>query len=244
MKSIARSAIYMPAILCFLLITGCASGPQANPTDPLEPFNRGIYSFNDGVDKAVLKPVAEGYRAVTPQLVRAGVSNFFNNLEDLWSSINGVLQLRPQVAADNFMRFTTNSVFGLGGVLDIATEAGIERKTEDLGKTLGRWGVPAGPYIVIPLLGPSTVRDASTIVVERRYSPLSQINDTGARNGLTVLNLVDTRTNLLRLTNMLDEMALDRYSFTRDSFLQRRRADIYRPGQEKDDERLEMQEKK
>jgi phospholipid-binding lipoprotein MlaA len=244
MKSIALSAIYIPTILGFLLMTGCASGPQANPTDPLEPFNRSVYSFNDGIDRAVLKPVAEGYRAVTPRLVRAGVSNFFNNLEDLWSSLNGVLQLRPQVAVDNFMRFSTNSVFGLGGVFDIASEAGIERKTEDLGKTLGRWGVPAGPYIVLPLLGPSTVRDASTIIVERRYSPLSQINDNGTRNSLTVLNIVDTRTNLLRLTNMLDEMALDKYSFTRDAFLQRRRADIYRPGQEKDDERLEMQEKK
>ncbi len=235
-KSVARYAVLAASFGIFGIISGCASGPKANPTDPLEPFNRGMYSFNEGVDKVILKPVARGYRAVTPSLVRTGVSNVFNNLEDLWSGLNGILQLRPQVAVDNLVRFTMNSVFGLGGVLDIASEAGIERSQEDLGKTLGRWGVPAGPYLVFPLFGPTTVRDATMIVVENRYNPITQIDHTRTRNSASVLRVIDTRTNLLRVTDMLDEAALDKYSFTRDAFLQKRRAEIYRPGAEADDD--------
>jgi phospholipid-binding lipoprotein MlaA len=239
-KSIALHAINTPARVIFCLIfaiflTGCASGPARNPTDPFESFNRSMFSINEGLDKAVLKPVAEGYRAVTPQPVRAGVGNFFNNLEDLWSSFNGVLQLRPQAATEDFMRFGVNTFFGFAGVLDIATEMGIERQNEDLGKTLGRWGVPSGPYVVMPLFGPSTVRDATTITIENRYNPVAQIEHVPTRNVTTVLRLVDTRTGLLRLGNFLDDAALDKYSFTRDAFLQKRRAEIFRPGQEEDD---------
>lgn len=243
-KSIARCAAYLPAIVGFCLISGCASGPTANPTDPLEPFNRSMYSFNESVDKAVLKPVAQGYRAITPQPVRAGVSNFFNNLQDLWSGINGVLQLRPVVATDNFMRFGVNTLFGLGGVLNVAEELGIERHPEDFGKTLGRWGVPSGAYLVFPLFGPTTLRDSTTILLESKYDAVSAIQDIGARNSLTVLRVVDTRTNLLRLGNLLDEAALDKYSFTRDAFLQRRRAEIYRPGADKEDDYKQPDEDK
>jgi phospholipid-binding lipoprotein MlaA len=243
-KFIARYAVFLPAIIGSGLLSGCASGPQANPTDPLEPLNRQIFALNEGVDKAVLKPVAQGYRAVMPQPVRAGVSNFFNNLRDLWSSLNGVLQLRPVVASDNFMRFGVNTVFGLGGILDVASEAGIERHTEDFGKTLGRWGVPSGPYLVFPLFGPSTLRDSTTIVLENKHDPVSQIDHVRTRNTTTVLRVVDTRTNLLRLGDLLDEAALDKYSFTRDAFLQKRRAEIYRPGQENDDDRPETPPKK
>ncbi len=234
-------------LLCLIflnLLTGCASGRAANPTDPLEPFNRRMFAVNEAVDKAVLKPVAQGYRAVTPQPVRAGVSNFFDNLEDLWSAVNGALQLRPVVATDNFMRFGVNTVFGLGGVLDIASEMGIERQSEDLGKTMGRWGVPSGPYLVMPLFGPSTVRDATTITLENRYNPVASIDNIRTRNSATVLRVVDTRTSLLRLTDMLDDMALDKYSFSRDAFLQKRRAEIYRPGQENGDDKPEGQDKK
>lgn len=235
-KFIARCAVFLPAIIGFCLISGCASGPTANPTDPLEPFNRSIYSFNEGVDKAVLKPVAQGYRAVTPQPVRAGVHNFFSNLQDLWSSINGVLQLRPVVATDNFMRFGVNTLFGLGGVLNVADELGIERHQEDFGKTLGRWGVPSGAYLVFPLFGPTTLRDSATIVLENKYDVVSSIDSVRVRNSLTALRAVDTRTNLLRLGNLLDEAALDKYSFTRDAFLQKRRAEIYRSGADKEDD--------
>jgi phospholipid-binding lipoprotein MlaA len=243
LKLIAIRGAFLPAIACLSLITGCASGPQANPTDPLEPFNRQMFALNEGVDQAVLKPVAQGYRAVTPQPVRAGVTNFFNNLQDLWSAVNGVLQLRPTVAADNFMRFGVNTVFGLGGVLNVAGEMGIERQSEDFGKTLGRWGVPSGPYLVFPLFGPSTLRDSTTIVLENKFDPVSNMNDIGARNSATVVRLVNTRSNLLRLGDLLDDVALDKYSFTRDAFLQRRRAEIYRPGADDDYEKQQMQVK-
>ena len=236
LKIITIRAVSIGAVAAICLLSGCASGPTANPTDPLEPLNRSVYSFNEGVDKVILKPVARGYRAVTPSPIRTGVSNVFNNVEDLWSGLNGILQLRPQVAVDNLVRFGMNSVFGLAGILDIASEAGIERNTQDLGKTLGRWGVPAGPYLVFPLLGPTTVRDAPMIIVENRYSPLSQIDHTRTRNSVTALRLVDTRTNLLRITDMLDEAALDKYSFTRDAFLQRRNAGIKRAGSDKEDD--------
>jgi phospholipid-binding lipoprotein MlaA len=232
--SIRARALF--GIIFAVFVTGCATGPAANPTDPLEPFNRQMFAVNEAVDKAVLKPVAQGYRAVTPQLVRAGVSHFFDNLQDLWSGINSVLQLRPQNATENLMRFGVNTTFGLGGVLDVASEMGIERHSEDLGKTLGRWGVPSGPYLVMPLFGPSTVRDATTITLENKIDPISSIDHIPTRNSLTALRIVDTRTGLLRLGDMLDEAALDKYSFTRDAFLQRRRAEIYRPGQAEDDE--------
>ena len=227
-----------------LFLAGCASGPAKNPTDPLEPFNRKMFALNESVDKAVLKPAAKGYRAVAPQLVRAGVSNFFDNLEDLWSGVNSVLQLRPQNATENFLRVSVNTVFGLGGVLNVASEMGIERHSEDLGKTMGRWGVPSGPYVVMPLFGPSTIRDATTIALENRFDLVSQIEHVPTRNSATALRLLDTRTGLLRLGEMLDEAALDKYSFTRDAFLQKRRAEIYRPGQENGDEKPDADEKK
>jgi phospholipid-binding lipoprotein MlaA len=231
-KKIARHALLTALTATFTLLSGCASGPKRNPTDPLEPMNRAVSSFNDGLDRAVLKPVATAYREVTPQPVRKGVSNFFDNLEDLWSSFNGVLQLRPQVAVDDFMRFSINTFLGLGGLLDVAGELGIERHSEDFGKTLGRWGVPSGPYVVLPLFGPSTLRDALSFGIESQADTVRQINHVQTRNSLYALRVVDTRSGLLRLGNMLDEAALDKYSFTRDAFLQKRRAEIYRPGNE------------
>jgi phospholipid-binding lipoprotein MlaA len=228
--SFAVKAKLLCAAFFALGLMGCATGPTANPTDPLEPFNRQMFAVNEAVDAALLKPVARGYRAVTPAPIRTGITNFFNNMDDLWSAVNGVLQLRPLVATDNFMRFGINSTLGLGGFLDIATEIGIERHNEDLGKTLGRWGIPAGPFLVMPLIGPSTLRDAATLTTENRINPVSQIDHAATRNSTTVLRIVDTRSNLLRLTNLLDEAALDKYSFTRDAYLQRRRAEIFQPG--------------
>ena len=149
-------------------LAGCASGPTAVPHDPLEPLNRGIYGFNEKIDTVVLKPVATVYRDIAPDTVRTGVHNFFGNLKDLWSSINALAQLRPQEAVENFMRFNVNTVFGLGGVIDLASEMGIPRTELDFGQTLGRWGMPAGPYIVLPLLGPSSGRDLLGTTIENR----------------------------------------------------------------------------
>ncbi|APW39319.1 ABC transporter [Rhodoferax koreense] len=227
MKKIARYAASMGALMALLVLSGCATGPDANPRDPLEPFNRGVYKFNDAVDTAVVKPVATAYTKVTPQLVRTGVTNFFSNLSEPWSFINNVLQGKGQAAGDNFGRFVLNTVFGVFGLADPASDIGIERHREDFGQTLGRWGVPSGPYLVLPLLGPSTVRDTAALPVDYTGNPLTYVEDDGARIGLYVLRAVNARANLLRAGNVLDEAALDKYSFNRDVYLQVRRNEVY-----------------
>ncbi|MBE0474124.1 MAG: VacJ family lipoprotein [Rhodoferax sp.] len=214
-------------VLSVVVLAGCASGPNADPRDPLEPLNRGMYQFNDAVDRAVVKPVATAYRDVLPSPVRTGVTNFFANLQDAWSFVNNALQLKGEAAGNSFMRFGVNTFLGLGGVLDIATEMQIERHTEDFGQTLGYWGVGAGPYLVLPLLGPSTVRDTAALPVDVQGNLVSGINDIPARNSLTGLGLVNRRSRLLDATKMLDQVALDPYTFTRDAFLQRRLNDVY-----------------
>lgn len=215
-----------------LLLGGCATVTHPNPRDPLERINRPIAEFNEGVDAMVLKPVATVYRAQVPPLVRTGVSNFFGNLSDAWSFVNSALQLRAHDAAENFLRFGVNTVFGLGGILDIASDLNIERHRNDFGMTLGRWGVPSGPYLVLPLLGPSTLRDALAIPVDRKGDLVQQIDPSGARLGTQVVRVVDQRANLLRASSVLDEAALDKYSFTRDAYLQRRRAQVFDEGEE------------
>lgn len=194
--------------------------------DPLEPINRGVYRFNDTLDRAVFKPVATVYRDYVPGLLRTGVSNFFGNLGDVWSLANNALQLKPQGTAETVMRLGVNTLFGLGGLLDIASEAGIERHSEDFGQTLGYWGVPAGPYVVLPLFGPSTVRDTAALPVDRWGAPLGHVNDIPVRNSLTALALVDTRANLLTASRLLEDAALDPYTFMRDSYLQRRSIEV------------------
>lgn len=216
----------MGSAVVIALMAGCASGPNANPQDPLEPFNRDVSAFNESVDSMVLKPVATVYRDVTPDLVRTGVSNFFSNLGDVWSFINASLQLRPREASENFLRFGVNTAFGLGGVLDIASEMGIERTRLDFGQTLGRWGVPSGPYLVLPIFGPSSFRDAAGFSVEARGDLIQGVDSVSTRNALTVLRAVETRANLLRATSMLEGAALDKYSFTRDVYLRRRQSQI------------------
>lgn len=206
--------------LALALLQGCAVGP--NPRDPFEPFNRSVTRFNDGLDEAIVKPVAQAYQNTVPSPVRTGVNNFFGNLSDVWSFVNNVLQAKPQAAVDSFMRVSVNTLIGLGGVLDWATPMGIERHSEDFGKTLGRWGMAAGPYLVLPVLGPSTVRDAAARVVDAQGDLVMQINNVPVRNSLYVLRAVDLRAGLLRAGEVLDQAALDKYSFTRDAYLQRR----------------------
>lgn len=214
------------ALVSMVALGGCATSPDANPRDPWEPFNRGVYEFNDAVDAAVMKPIAEAYSEVTPDLIRTHISNFFANLGDAWSFVNAALQARPREAAENLMRFNLNTFLGFGGILDIASEMGIERTKLDFGQTLGRWGVPAGPYVVLPLWGPSSVRDAAGITIESRGDLIMGIDHIPSRNTLYGLRLVEKRANLLRATNMLEGVALDKYSFTRDAYLQRRDSQI------------------
>ena len=179
-----RSKTGACAVAATLLLGGCATGPNANPQDPLEPLNRAVYQFNDGVDRAVVKPVATVYRDTLPSPVRTGVGNFFGNLRDAWSALNALLQARPREAAENFMRFNVNTVFGLGGLLDVATEMRIDRYKQDFGLTLGRWGVPTGPYFVLPILGPSTVRDTLALPVDLRGNLLREVTPVSARNSM------------------------------------------------------------
>ena len=223
-----KTRLFILAIL--LALAGCATGPNADPRDPLEPFNRGVMRFNDGIDAAVLKPVATAYVEGVPPLVRTGVSNFFGNLSDVWSFVNNVLQLRLQHAGETWIRLNVNTFFGLGGILDIASDLNIERHREDFGQTLGRWGIGPGPFIMLPLLGPSTLRDTLALPVDMRFNPLRQISNEDVRYGFYGLRTVNTRANLLRVGTVLEEAALDKYSFTRDAHLQRRSGEIYDSG--------------
>ncbi len=203
------------------------SAVPAHPADPWESWNRRVFAFNDAVDAAVLRPVAEAYVEVVPSPARQAVGNFFANFGDAWSVVNHLLQGKWEGALTSLVRVTTNSVFGLGGLIDIATEAGIDRETEDLGQTLGAWGVGSGPYVVLPLFGPSTLRDTVTWVPDRYVSPGLLVDGDAARVALTATNVIDTRAGLLQATRMLDSIALDRYSFVRDAHLQRRLNQVY-----------------
>lgn len=209
-------------------LAGCAVGP-VNPRDPFEAFNRKSLEFNEGVDALVLKPVATVYRERVPPLIRTGVSNFFGNLSDLWSSANSALQFKFRNAAENFMRVNVNTLFGVLGIFDVASEFNIERHREDFGQTLGHWGVPSGPFIMLPLLGPSTLRDTLAITIDRRGDPVHYVDPFDTRYELYTLRAVDQRSNALRVGNMLEAAALDKYSFIRDAHMQRRRAEITGP---------------
>ncbi len=209
------------------VLSGCASARTGVTRDPWENYNRSMTRFNDGVDAAILKPVATAYDKVTPPLVRTGVNNFFGNLGDLWSAVNSALQLKGRNALENLFRFNVNTFMGLGGILDVASEMNLERHREDFGQTLGRWGVGTGPYLVLPLLGPSTLRDAASLSLDRQGNLVSYVDDYTTRYTLYGLRAVEARANVLRAGNVLDEAALDKYSFSRDVFLQYRRAEIY-----------------
>ncbi|MDN5502248.1 MAG: VacJ family lipoprotein [Comamonas sp.] len=207
------------------LLSGCATttatGP-ANPADPLESMNRSIYSFNEGVDEAIFKPVATAYQTVTPRVARQVVTNFFDNLGDAWSFVNNVLQGQGQGAYNSMVRFSVNTVLGIGGLFDIASEAGIERRKQDFGQTLGRWGMPTGPYVVLPFWGPSTVRDSAGLVVDAFGYPANTMDDVRWRNSLFGLRMVNNRANLLKAGDVLDSVALDKYSLVRDVYLRSR----------------------
>jgi len=205
-------------------LSGCAS--QANK-DPLEGFNRGVYKFNDAADKAVLKPVAGAYKAVVPDPLRTGVHNFFNNLETFVSLINDLLQFKLNHAMNDAGRFVINSTFGIAGLIDVASKDGIEQRKEDFGQTLGFWGVGNGAYIVLPLLGPSTLRDTAGLAVDTAYlSPLGYIDDVRTANQLRIVDYIDTRSQYLPASDLLDDAALDPYSFMRDAYLQRRASSV------------------
>jgi phospholipid-binding lipoprotein MlaA len=225
--SVKRGGVSALMLVLVLLCTGCATGPNANPKDPLEPMNRKIAVFNDTLDDNVLKPVATGYRDYTPELVQTGVSNFFRNLSDVLSTLNNGLQLKGRDTAESLMRVVVNTTIGIYGIFDVATPIGLQRHPEDFGQTLGYWGVPDGPYLVLPVFGPSTVRDASVLPVELSLDPVSRHDATAERNIAVFARIVDKRAALLKTTNLLSDAAIDKYSFTRDGYLQFRRNQVY-----------------
>lgn len=225
--STGRSVRIAAALLALAALAGCAGIPGPNPRDPLERYNRKAQEFNDDVDAIVLKPVATAYRDAVPPIVRTGVSNFFGNLQDVWSAVNSLLQFRVQDAEESLARVQINTIAGLGGVMDVASDLNIEKHREDFGQTLGRWGVPPGPYLVLPFLGPSTLRDTAALPVDWQGDLVWRMPHTDERTSLYALRIVDKRSNLLRLGNLVEGAALDKYSFTRDAYLQKRQADIF-----------------
>jgi phospholipid-binding lipoprotein MlaA len=209
-------------ILVIFQITGCAT--QANK-DPLENFNRAVYKFNDVADNAIIKPVAKGYKNIAPKFVVKGINNFFNNLRDIVTIINDLLQMKVQHAANDTGRVLVNSTIGILGFVDVHSINGGERRKEDFGQTLGHWGLGQGAYIVLPFLGPSTTRDAVGLITDTlAFDPISYMNNVRARNQVRILQFVDARTELLNASSIIDEASLDPYAFQRDAYLQYREA--------------------
>jgi phospholipid-binding lipoprotein MlaA len=215
-----RFARQLCALAMAFTLVGCAA--TQNPKDPLERFNRAMFNFNDAVDQAALKPAAEIYQSVLPSFVQIGIGNFFGNIGDVWSTVNNLLQGKLAEGVSDLMRVAVNSTLGFGGFLDIASEAGLPKHKEDFGQTLGTWGIASGPYVVLPLLGSSTLRDTLVLPIEFkgdlwRYKTPVRWRNTGA-----VVRVVDQRAVVLDASNLIEEAALDRYEFVRDAYLQRR----------------------
>ena len=222
-----------------VLMAGCAAPQNPDPRDPWEGFNRGVYKFNDTVDRAVFKPVAQAYTFVTPQPVRSCVHNIFSNMTDLWSGTNSFLQGRGHDFVNTLGRFLFNTTMGVGGCFDVASANGARKIPNDFGTTLGVWGFGQGPYLVLPIFGSSTVRDGVGLAGDFAgttygYMGIDSIDNVRLRNSLWGLRLVDTRASLLDATDTVDRVALDPYSFIRDAYLQRRNAMVL--GHRVDDE--------
>ncbi len=235
MFHLVRCQLLVCALAVFSVLGGCAT--TGDPRDPLESVNRGIYYFNDGVDTMLVKPLAEVYRGVIPQMVRTGVSNVFSNLNDVIVALNNLLQGKFESALSDIARIMVNTTVGLLGIFDVATDAGLEKHDEDFGQTLGYWGVGDGAYLVLPFLGPRTVRDTAGLIVDIKTDPVTYIDPTRDRNAALGLRLVAQRESLLGASKVLEVAALDQYAFVRDAYLQRRRNLIYdgNPPREKDD---------
>ncbi len=233
MTAIARFA---GAALLGALCAGCATAPSK--VDPLEPMNRALYQVHDALDSAVAKPVAEGYEAVVPKFVRTAFGNVFHNIDDLFSAVNGILSGRFDSAGNDLGRVMLNTLAGFGGLIDVASDAGIERGNLDFGTTFAIWGIPAGPYLFIPLFGPTTVRDGTGVLIRIAVGPVGFIPDVPLRNTIYGVGYVDIRAQALDVGDIVSEAALDRYTFIRNAYFQRRRYLIYggKPPPEEDDQ--------
>ncbi len=220
-----RSKTVLLAVTFAGMLAGCAT--SGNPKDPIEGFNRAMFGFNEAVDRAVLKPVAQGYDAVLPTPVRTGVTNFFGNIADLFIGVNNLLQGKPADALNDWGRVLVNSTVGILGLIDVASQMGMEKHEEDFGQTFGRWGAGDGAYVVLPLFGPRTVRDTVGLLVDVSVDPIANIGHVPTRNSLLALRIIDTRADLLPADKVIEEAALDKYAYVRDGYLQRRRSLIH-----------------
>lgn len=213
------------ALCGMFLLAGCAT--TSNPKDPIEGVNRAVFALNDGIDQVALKPVAKGYDAVVPTPVKTGVANFFGNIADVFIGVNNLFQGKVRDAASDCGRVLVNSTIGILGLVDFATDFGLEKHDEDFGQTFGRWGVASGAYVVVPLWGPRDVRDTVGLVLDTAADPVAHINHIPARNTLLVTRIISDRTALLPAEKVIEDAALDKYSYIRDAYLQRRRNLIY-----------------
>jgi phospholipid-binding lipoprotein MlaA len=214
--------------LGLLLCSACTTVEVANPDDPFESFNRSMYVFNDNLDTYAIKPIAKGYKAITPDIVDTGVTNFFSNIDDIIVLINDILQLKFKQATSDSARIVFNTVIGLAGLIDVSTEFGLPKHNEDFGQTLGYWGVGSGPYLVLPVFGSSNIRDAAGFTVDTaEFDPLTMIPEESDRYLAISLKYIDIRADLLSASNIIDETAVDRYAFTRDAWTQRRKNLVY-----------------
>ncbi len=226
--------------------TGCASTVERDPRDPWEPLNRGIYNFNDKLDAYVARPVATGYQKVVPGEIRERVRNVFSNVGDVFIGVNNFLQGKFEDGVSDWARFAFNTTIGLFGLHDVATDMGYEKHNEDFGQTFGRWGAPTGPYLILPLLGSSDVRDGIGWGFDFYTDPLNETEPFAVHWGLVTLRLIQTRADLLDASRILEEAALDKYVFQRDAYLQRRRSLVYdgQPPREKEPEDDSSSDKK
>ncbi len=225
--SLIRKLRVMLVAAAVVALSGCAStSGYSDPRDPIEGFNRVMFEFNEVLDKVLLKPLAKGYRAVMPSPVDKGITNFFSNLDDVGSAINNLLQFKLKRSASDVGRIVVNSTVGILGFIDVASNMNLEKYGEDFGQTLGVWGVGHGPYIVLPIFGPSGGRDAIGTVADWFTDPVAYVEPVDVRNTLFVLRAVDKRADLLGASRVVDEAALDKYEFMRDAYIQKRENDV------------------
>lgn len=218
----------LPVILApLLLLSSCATVTAPDERDPWESFNRAIYTFNDGFDRAIGRPVAQVYRDYTPGAMQTGVNNFFSNIDDIIVIFNDLLQFKFEQALLDFARLTYNTTFGIFGLIDVASHMELPKHHEDFGQTLATWGVGNGPYLMLPFLGPSTVRDTTGWVVDSYIDPLFDIKNNDTRWGLIILRAIDQRAGLLEATKIMEKSGVDPYLFLRNAYYQHRENLIY-----------------
>jgi len=218
-----RVGAALMAIALSATLATAAMAKEEHPADPWEGFNRTMFSFNEGLDRAIIKPVTQGYRYVMPDFAEKGVHNFFENIGDVKTFFNNVLQGKPKEASEDLGRVLVNTTIGIGGLFDVASALGIPKHDEDFGQTLGAWGVDSGPYLVLPLFGPSSVRDGIGRIPDAMVDPLQEIGDEDTQLGLQVLRVIDTRAEILKAEGVISG---DRYTFIRDAYLQRREFEV------------------